>query len=84
MITLPSQNKMLFAIGVIILCIVFEGAFIYGAYKWGSAACKQEQAETVIKKQDDNRKGDAKIDRITPYGADKRSMVEWLRHHTVD
>ena len=65
-------------IGTLVLTI---GAYFYGRHE-GSVACELAHAQAQVEVEKKVRKSNAKIDKATPFSADKRTAIEWLLKYT--
>lgn len=52
------------------------------SYKAGKDACELRQAEAQLKNDQKVRKAYEKIDKETPFSADKSGAINWLLQHT--
>lgn len=69
------------------LALIIAGAIAFGGYSTviyfkGGKAEQLKQANEQIKQDEKTRKSHAKIDRATPFSADKHDAGVWLLNYT--
>lgn len=76
---LNKTTLRLLAAVIIIAALMITHAAAYFA---GGSGCERKHATEQLKVNERLGKADDKIDAQTPFSADKRTAVEWLRQHT--
>lgn len=68
---------------LILVSVLSIGGYSYYLYHKGEVAQSNKQATEQLKQEVQTRKAYEKIDKQTPYGADKSVAIEWLYNHAV-
>lgn len=78
-----SSLQIKLIIAAFLLAVSAFGGYTYYIYHKGETAQSNKQATEQLKTEVKIRKTYEKIDKQTPYGADKSVAIDWLYQHAV-
>lgn len=73
-----SRTAKWIVIGIAVAALVFTHVAAYWA---GGDGCERRNAEKQLELNERLDRADEEIDLNTPYTADKRTAIKWLRQH---